>query len=107
MLKYKCEWRGKNLIVINQFDPSSKLHNKCGYINQSLTLNDREWTCPRCNEVVHRDKNAAINIKRFGLLQERENSGMERTVVSEKELPSLTKIQQKKLVEMKPLASII
>lgn len=65
--KYKSEWRGKNYLTIGRFEPSSKLHNTCGYVNKELTLSDREWLCPRCNEIVYRDKNAAINIKEFGL----------------------------------------
>ena len=65
--KYKSEWRGKNYLTIGRFEPSSKLHNKCGYLNKELTLKDREWLCPKCGEMVLRDLNAAINIKNFGL----------------------------------------
>jgi putative transposase len=67
-LKYKCEWSGKNLIVINRFDPSSKRCSDCGEINQELTLADREWTCT-CGIHHDRDLNAAKNIKYFGLQQ--------------------------------------
>jgi putative transposase len=63
MLEYKV----KDLRVIGRFEPSSKLHANCGYINKDLTLSDREWVCPKCCEVVSRDQNAAINIKNFGL----------------------------------------
>lgn len=66
-LKYKSEWRGKTYHEIGRFDASSKLHNKCGYLNKELTLADREWVCPKCGETVDRDLNAAINIKTFGL----------------------------------------
>lgn len=74
-LRYKAEWRGKNILQIGRFEPSSKLHNTCGYINKQLSLSDREWTCPNCDEIVLRDVNAAINIKNFALLK---NSGVER-----------------------------
>lgn len=67
MLKYKAEWRGKTYHEIGRFDASSKLHGKCGYLNHELTLADRQWTCPKCGELVDRDKNAADNIKTFGL----------------------------------------
>ena len=67
MLEYKAEWYGKNILKIGRFEPSSKLHANCGHINKDLTLTDREWTCPKCGEVVSRDVNAAINIKSFGL----------------------------------------
>jgi putative transposase len=74
-LKYKSEWRGDNVLEIDRFDPSSKMHNKCGHINKELTLKDREWVCPKCGELVLRDKNAAKNILDWALLK---HSGMER-----------------------------
>ena len=67
MLEYKAEWYGKNILRIGRFEPSSKLHANCGYINKDLKLSDREWVCPKCFEVVSRDVNASINIKNFAL----------------------------------------
>jgi putative transposase len=67
MLEYKAEWYGKNILRIGRFSPSSKTCSNCGHINKELTLSDREWTCPKCGEVVSRDLNAAINIKSFAL----------------------------------------
>lgn len=66
-LKYKSDWNGKNVVLIDRFDPSSKKCSVCGYINNELTLNNRKWTCPQCGEHHDRDVNAAINIKNFGL----------------------------------------
>lgn len=68
-LSYKCDWNGKNLIIIGEFDPSSKLCS-CGVINKDLTLQDREWTCSTCGAVHDRDILAANNIKHFGLLKQ-------------------------------------
>lgn len=65
-MKYKCEWYGKNLIVINRFAPSSKRCSSCGKINDALTLSDREWIC-ECGITHERDENAAKNIKWYGL----------------------------------------
>ena len=65
-LTYKAEWNEKEIIHIDRFFPSSKTCNKCGYINNSLTLKDRTWTCPDCDEVLDRDFNAAINILNEG-----------------------------------------
>jgi len=65
-LSYKCEWYGKNLLSIGRFEPSSKMCNKCGHINKSLQLKEREWTC-ECGSANDRDVNAAQNIKSFGL----------------------------------------
>jgi len=85
-LKYKAEWYGVNILEIGTFEPSSKLHNKCGYINKELTLADREWLCPKCGDVVSRDVNAAINIKSFALKNilsgtDRKNQGELSTMV--------------------------
>lgn len=66
-LKYKSEWYGKNIVLIGRFEPSSKKCSVCGYVNKELTLNDREWICPKCGEHHDRDINAAKNIKCFGL----------------------------------------
>ena len=66
-LKYKCEWKGKNVIFIGRFEPSSKTCSKCGYVKSDLQLNDREWVCPKCGEKHDRDVNAALNIRDFAL----------------------------------------
>ena len=52
----------KEVVFVDRFYPSSKTCHKCGYVNKELTLNDREWTCPRCGEHHDRDLNAAMNI---------------------------------------------
>jgi putative transposase len=66
MLKYKSDWYGKNLIVIDRFFPSSKTCSDCGIINENLKLSDREWIC-ECGIQHDRDINAAINIRNSGL----------------------------------------
>lgn len=65
-LKYKAEWYGKNLSQIGRFDPSSKICNICGVVNNSLSLADRRWVCIN-GHALDRDVNASINIKKFGL----------------------------------------
>jgi hypothetical protein len=52
---------------VDRFYPSSKTCHNCGYINKILTLNDRQWVCPQCGEVIERDYNAALNILDEGL----------------------------------------
>ena len=64
-LTYKCEWRGKNLVKIGRFMPSSKTCS-CGVINDGLRLADRTWTCDMCGLTHDRDVLAAQNILRFG-----------------------------------------
>lgn len=65
MLTYKADFKGKNVIKIGRFEPSSKTCSNCGYVNSDLTLSDREWVCPHCGTHHDRDINAAINIKAF------------------------------------------
>jgi len=66
ILTYKAEWNDKEIVHIDRFFPSSKTCSKCGYINSSLTLKDRTWTCKECGEILDRDINAAINILNEG-----------------------------------------
>ena len=67
-LKYKSEWNERNLIQIDKFFPSSKTCNKCKFVNQDLTLKDREWVCPACETKLDRDLNASKNILEQGLM---------------------------------------
>ena len=66
-LEYKLEERGKKLIMINKWYPSSRKCHVCGYVNKELTLKDRQWLCPECGTDLDRDINAAINIRNEGL----------------------------------------
>jgi len=75
MLQYKSDWYGKNFLKIGRFDPSSKTCSHCGYVNHSLTLDDREWQCPDCNERHDRDVNAAKNIVNFSFPKTQFNKG--------------------------------
>jgi putative transposase len=67
-LEYKADWYGKNILMIGRFEPSSKMCSNCGFVNNQLTLNQREWICPICGAKHDRDVNAAKNIKQFALL---------------------------------------
>lgn len=69
-LNYKAEWSGKTILRIGTFEPSSKLCSVCGYYNHDLTLKIREWMCPDCGTNHDRDINAAINIKKFALIDQ-------------------------------------
>lgn len=62
MLTYKAQWNDKQIVKIDRFFPSSKSCHKCGYINQNLKLDIREWVCPNCKTKHDRDLNAAKNI---------------------------------------------
>ena len=66
ILGYKLSERGKMLVKIDKWFPSSKMCRFCGNINKELTLADRIWTCS-CGAIINRDENAAINIMNVGL----------------------------------------
>jgi transposase len=77
------------LLKIGRFDPSSKICNRCGYLNRDLKLPHREWVCPDCGTQHDRDINAAINIKTFALQEQNlvGVAGAERTVEPVDSLP--------------------
>ena len=72
-LEYKCEWYGKQLIIVSP-NNTSRICSSCGQKNhefddltQAEWLAVREWTCPICHQYHDRDVNAAINILNKGL----------------------------------------
>ena len=66
-LKYKLEWLGKHLILVDKFFPSTKLCSICGQKTNDLTLKDRTWTCDVCGATHDRDENASTNLKAEGI----------------------------------------
>jgi len=67
MLEYKCDWYGRDLVVIDRWYPSSKTCAGCGHLAASMPLAIREWVCVNCGTRHDRDINAATNIKAAGL----------------------------------------
>lgn len=65
MLEYKCEWYGRELLVVDRFYPSSKTCSCCG-AKASFGLETRTWTCDSCGANHLRDVNAAKNILAAG-----------------------------------------
>jgi putative transposase len=66
-LEYKAAWYGRTLIKIDTFFPSSKRCFACGHVLETLSLDVRSWTCPKCGVHHDRDINAAHNILAEGL----------------------------------------
>ena len=66
MLEYKCQWYGKELIIVNPKN-TSRICSHCSYNSGPKTLDVREWACPKCNAYHDRDINAAVNILNRGL----------------------------------------
>ena len=65
MLEYKLNERGKTLVKINKYFPSTKKCSNCGTIRK-MELDDRLYECSNCGLKIDRDLNAAINIKKEG-----------------------------------------
>ncbi len=63
VLKYKLNWQGKHLVLIERFFPSSKTCSQCGFVKHDLDLRERTWHCPECDTIHKRDPNAAVNIR--------------------------------------------
>ena len=61
-LEYKLEDRGKQLVRIDKWFPSTKRCSCCGNI-KPMRLSDREYVCPECGVIIDRDHNSAINIR--------------------------------------------
>ncbi len=70
MLEYKCQWYGRDLVVIDQWFPSTRLCSSCSAQTgpRGFTgLASRVWTCSSCGTAHDRDINAANNILAAGL----------------------------------------
>ena len=70
MLEYKLADRGKVLVRIDKWFPSSQTCSCCGTIHPEVRdLSVRRWVCPDCGTIHDRDINAALNIKNEGIRQ--------------------------------------
>ena len=67
MLLYKAARKGKLVLFVSKWFPSSKTCHACGYIHKELQLSDRTYECPVCGHVMDRDEQAAKNIDEEGL----------------------------------------
>ena len=66
-LAYKLNDRGKYLVKVNKWYPSSQICSVCGKLHPEMKdLSKRIMVCD-CGNTMDRDLNAAINIKREGL----------------------------------------
>jgi putative transposase len=66
ILEWVATKKGKQVVFIDRWYPSSKICSNCGHVLKELTLEVREWRCPSCQSVNGRDENAALNIQRVG-----------------------------------------
>jgi len=61
MLSYKAVTSGGRFIEVNPAN-TSKTCSNCGIIKE-MPLSERQFSCPKCGFVCHRDLNASINIR--------------------------------------------
>jgi putative transposase len=66
ILEWVATKKGKQVVFIDRWYPSTKTCSNCGHVLKSLDLSIREWRCPDCQQVNGRDKNAAKNIQAVG-----------------------------------------
>ena len=64
-MEYKSKWNNIQVIIADRFFPSSKLCSCCGKIKKDLKLSERIYKC-ECGNVVDRDLQAALNLKKYG-----------------------------------------
>lgn len=64
-IEYKSAWNNIQVIIADRFFPSSKLCSCCGSIKKDLKLSDRIYRC-ECGNVIDRDYQAALNLKKYG-----------------------------------------
>lgn len=66
ILEWVIKKKGKQVVYVDRWYPSSKTCSNCGHVLESLDLSVREWRCPSCQSVNGRDENAARNIQAVG-----------------------------------------
>lgn len=62
MLQYKCDEKGKHLIGVERFFPSSQICSNCGN-KRWMPVHIRTYSCMSCGVETDRDFNAALNIE--------------------------------------------
>ena len=62
-LEYKAAQRGKTVVVVSRWYPSSKTCSTCGHKVPKMSLSVRTWICPQCQTHHDRDVNAAVNLR--------------------------------------------
>lgn len=71
-IAYKCDWRGRELVKVDRWFPSSQACSGCGQLHRKMRLGLPTLHCD-CGLILDRDANAAINLFWYG--EERRNRG--------------------------------
>ena len=73
VLTYKADWYDKEIVLANQFYPSTQRCSECGYIktgedkvsldgNRKHGTKHNEYICYECGAIMDRDENAVMNL---------------------------------------------
>ncbi|MFL9820401.1 RNA-guided endonuclease InsQ/TnpB family protein [Tolypothrix campylonemoides VB511288_2] len=66
ILEWVATIKGKQVVFIDRWYPSTKTCSHCGYVLENLDLSVRQWRCRSCQSLNGRDENAAKNICTVG-----------------------------------------
>ena len=64
-IAYRCEAAGVRLVRVPGDFPSTRMCSGCGELRE-MPLKKRIYECSRCDLVLDRDLNAALNLKQYG-----------------------------------------
>ena len=67
ILEYKSLWNNKYFYQVDPYFPSTIRCPFCGFIDHTITLEDRILTCPHCKTVMERDLRSSISLKLEGV----------------------------------------
>ena len=66
ILQWIATKKGKQVVFLWRWYPSSKTCSDCGHVLESLDISVREWRWLSCQSIKGRDENAALNIQAVG-----------------------------------------
>jgi putative transposase len=66
-LRYKCEWYGRTLVIVDRFFPSTRRCSACHAAGPRMDVSIRAWVCAECGAMHDRDANAAVNPRDEGM----------------------------------------
>lgn len=79
VLKYKCEWNSRKLVLVDRLYPSTQICSECGFrktndvyggkqtlSGDSIHHKHQTYYCYNCGAILDRDKNAVKNIINYG-----------------------------------------
>ena len=73
-IEYKAHWSKIPVVIADRWYPSSKTCVICGYVKKELNLSERTYVCPVCGNIIDRDFQAALNLKRYGESEQMESA---------------------------------